>query len=204
MPGRRLHPEPAGGVGEPSGQQPDVEDGGTVALLVIGEQVEEQRAEPGLAEGGRPQAGPGAPATSWLRGLCRLLPLPCTNTTIRAAAGGTLRCPASRAEPAITSTSSSVPTVSVPTVSRVPGVVFAVGAAGVPTVPGMAARRRSATTSSSLVCEKSLYHWPMAMNRSGVSRQTTSSATEESPGIAARGATGTASTTRAAPCARAT
>ncbi len=44
----------------------------------------------------------------------------------------------------------------------------------------------------------------MARNGSGTSAHTTSSATRASASIEACGATGTASTTRAAPCARAT
>ena len=44
----------------------------------------------------------------------------------------------------------------------------------------------------------------MARNGSGASTQTTSSATPASAPTEAGGATGTASTTRAAPCARAT
>ena len=42
-------------------------------LLVGGEQVEQQRAQPGLVRA--------RSATYRLRGLCRLLPLPCANTT---------------------------------------------------------------------------------------------------------------------------
>ncbi len=67
-----------------------------------------------------------------------------------------------------------------------------------------AARCSSETTSLSLVWEKSWYHSPIARKCPGVSRQITSSASAASAVHADGGATGTASTTRAAPCARAT
>ena len=67
-----------------------------------------------------------------------------------------------------------------------------------------AARCSSETTSRSLVWEKSWYHSPIARKCAGVSRQITSSASAASAVHADGGATGTASTTRAAPCARAT
>ena len=67
-----------------------------------------------------------------------------------------------------------------------------------------AARCSSETTSRSLVWEKSWYHSPIARKCPGVSRQITSSASAASAVHAEGGATGTASTTRAAPCARAT
>src|SRR5215472_6184974 len=66
------------------------------------------------------------------------------------------------------------------------------------------AARSSETTSSSRVWEKSSYHSPMARNRSGVSRQIRSSTSPARVDRAEGGATGTASRTRAAPCARAT
>ena len=72
-----------------------------------------------------------------------------------------------------------------------------------PACPARAARS-SATTSSSEVCAKSSYHSPIARNRPGISRQITSSASPRMPTSAPGGATGTASSTLAAPIARAT
>src|SRR5260370_16552932 len=65
LPGRLLRPEPASGVTEPSSEQVDVEHGGTVALLVIGEEIEEQCPDPALAEAGRHKLVTGtAPAST--------------------------------------------------------------------------------------------------------------------------------------------
>src|SRR5918996_1559307 len=60
------------------------------------------------------------------------------------------------------------------------------------------ARSSSETTSWSVVWGKLAYHWPTAMNGSGVSRHTTSSASCDNRFTASAGATGIASTTRAA------
>ncbi|GIU89668.1 MAG: hypothetical protein KatS3mg010_0767 [Acidimicrobiia bacterium] len=60
------------------------------------------------------------------------------------------------------------------------------------------------TTSASDVCEKSAYHCPIAKNGSGLSRHTRSSASPRRRATVSGGATGVASTTRRAPCARAT
>ena len=57
---------------------------------------------PGVSRSNNSVANPArcsTPATYRLRGLCRLLPLPCTNTTRPRAPAGTVRCPASRAPP---------------------------------------------------------------------------------------------------------
>src|ERR1039458_3486232 len=121
-----------------------------------------------------------APATNMLRGLLRLLPLPCANTTTPRAPAGTVSRPGSGTVPASTITSR-------------------ISSASVPSL----ARFSRSTTSSSPVCAKSWYHWPMARNGSGASAQTTSSATPASTSIEASGATGTARTTRDAPGPRA-
>ena len=120
-----------------------------------------------------------------LRGLLRLLPVPCANTTTPRTRSGTVSRPGSGTVPARTITSRSV---GVPSSAPCP----------------LSARRSKSTTSASAVCAKSRYHWPMARNGSGTSAQTTSSTTLASASSEACGASGTASTTRAAPCARAT
>ena len=119
-----------------------------------------------------------APATAWLRGLCRPLPLPCTNTTSPRAPEGIVRWPASCLPSAGSTISLSAPLT--------------------------AARTSSSTTSSSEVGEKSEYQPPMAKNGSGVSTATTSSASRRSVATVSGGATGTAKITRAAPRSRAT
>lgn len=124
-------------------------------------------------------------ATARLRGLCRLLPEPWANITRPAAPSGRARSPASRTPAASTST---------PVVTG----------AGRTRAGSATARARHAATSSSVVCEKSLYHSPTEPNRGGTERHTTSSATALSRRTASGGATGTARTTRAAPCARTT
>ena len=75
---------------------------------------------------------------------------------------------------------------------------------GIATGSTARAARSSAITSSSEVCAKSSYHSPIARNRAGISRQITSSASPRMPTSAPGGATGTASSTLAAPIARAT
>ena len=87
----RLLAQPRGHPRQPTGQQLDVEDRGPVGLLGRREQVEQQ---------GRQPARCSTSATYRLRGLCRLLPLPCTKTTRPSGCSGTVRWPARRAGPA--------------------------------------------------------------------------------------------------------
>ncbi len=122
-------------------------------------------------------------ATNRFRPLPRPLPLPCANSTMPPAPAGTVSSPGRASAPAVTCTSALI--------------------AG-PASRGPAARPSRLTTSASLVCEKSWYHWPMAKNGSGDSTQITWSATSPSRATVAGGATGTARITFAAPCARAT
>lgn len=122
-----------------------------------------------------------AAATARLRGLWRLLPEPWAKTTTAPAPGGTVRSPASASPPASTTTS-----------------------AGRRSTGSCAACVSRVRTSSSGVWVKSRYHSPTARKARGVDRQTTSSAWVRSQATASGGATGTASTTRAAPCARTT
>src|SRR5207249_3625811 len=61
----------------------------------------------------------------------------------------------------------------------------------------------NSTTRSSLTCGKSPNHWPTAKKWRGATKATTSSASDWSRRMLSAGATGTASTTRVAPRARA-
>ncbi|WP_323139421.1 hypothetical protein [Streptomyces sp. NBC_01549] len=93
-----MSAQPAGVVRRTPGQQVGVEDVGPVDLFFLGEQVEQQG--PSLV-----RFSPAA--TNRLRGLCRLLPLPCANTTTPIESSGTVNCPRVTVAPARTSTSRS-------------------------------------------------------------------------------------------------
>ena len=131
-----LGAQPAGDVGEPAGEQVDVEHVGPVALLVGGEQVEEQRAKPGLVEHAGDVAVAGAVAAA------------------AAAVGehhdpggrlGNERCPASTTAPASTTMSSS----------RRGGSLGPGPSPALSPPPRASLASRHATTSSSEVWEKS-------------------------------------------------
>ena len=113
-------------------------------------------------------------ATCWFRGLSRLEPLPCANTMMPRASGGTVRSPPRATRPAWTMTgivcgfSGSSGSTMLMAHLTVTGSLAVTGAR---VSCSRAARLRISRTSSSVVCEKSSYQRPTAWNIGGVCKQ---------------------------------
>ena len=171
---------------KPVGQQPDVEDLRAVVGLVVLQQVEEERGEAGLLQD---------PATYWLRGLNRPLPLPCAKTTTAEPPRGCLRVPRMVRLPAGMRRLALERPFEFIGASLMEDVGFARPRSR--RRRPSSARASSSLTSSSSVWAKSSYHMPTARNGSGVKAQMTSSAIAWNSAQVDEAPIGTATTIRA-------